>query len=145
MVPYSYDCNDFKFFIAPGFGSSMAYFEHAKNGFDTLYEEGQNGQPSYLTVALHARVIGRPGRFPAIKQVYISHSRLIPRLGSDINLLFSSSNILPISLMSGWLLVNKSLGIGRLNILINHLREFAYVHIYQSQSVNIVEIYLYLL
>ncbi|KAF9556328.1 glycoside hydrolase/deacetylase [Agrocybe pediades] len=68
MMPYSYDCNDFKFFIAPGFGSSMAYFEHAKNGFDTLYEEGENGQPSYLTVALHARVIGRPGRFPAIKQ-----------------------------------------------------------------------------
>lgn len=35
MVPYSYDCNDFKFFVAPGFGSSMAYFEHAKNAFGT--------------------------------------------------------------------------------------------------------------
>lgn len=69
MLPYTYDVNDFKFFVAPGFGSSMAYFEHAKNAFDTLYEEGQEGHPAYLTVALHARVIGRPGRFPAIKQV----------------------------------------------------------------------------
>jgi peptidoglycan/xylan/chitin deacetylase (PgdA/CDA1 family) len=69
MMPYTYDCNDFKFFIAPGFGSSMAYFEHAKNAYDALYEEGQEGQPSYLTIAFHARVIGRPGRFPAIKQV----------------------------------------------------------------------------
>ncbi|KJA21918.1 carbohydrate esterase family 4 protein [Hypholoma sublateritium FD-334 SS-4] len=74
MLPYTYDVNDFKFFVAPGFGSSMAYFEHAKNAFDTLYEEGQEGHPAYLTVALHARVIGRPGRFPAIKQFveYIS-------------------------------------------------------------------------
>jgi hypothetical protein len=88
LVPYTYDANDFKFYIAPGFASSMAYYEHVKNAFgglsnlareccaefyaitDTLYEEGQNGQPSFMTVAMHARMLGRPGRFPAIKQVY---------------------------------------------------------------------------
>ncbi|KAF8972563.1 chitin deacetylase [Flammula alnicola] len=68
LVPYTYDANDFKFFIAPGFASSMAYYEHVKNAFDTLYEEGENGQPAFMTVALHARMLGRPGRFPAIKQ-----------------------------------------------------------------------------
>lgn len=33
MVPYTYDANDFKFYIAPGFASSMAYYEHIKNSF----------------------------------------------------------------------------------------------------------------
>ena len=33
MVPYTYDANDFKFYIAPGFASSMAYYEHIKNAF----------------------------------------------------------------------------------------------------------------
>ncbi|PPQ68476.1 hypothetical protein CVT25_008402 [Psilocybe cyanescens] len=46
----------------------MAYYEHIKNSFGTLYEEGQNGQPAFMTVTLHARMLGRPGRFPAIKQ-----------------------------------------------------------------------------
>ncbi|KAF8168452.1 hypothetical protein B0H34DRAFT_59488 [Crassisporium funariophilum] len=68
LVPYTYDSNDFKFFIAPGFASSNAYYEHIKNAFDTLYEEGQNGQPAFMTVAVHARMMGRPGRFPALRK-----------------------------------------------------------------------------
>ncbi len=111
MLPYTYDVNDFKFFVAPGFGSSMAYFEHAKNAFDTLYEEGQEGHPAYLTVALHARVIGRPGRFPAIKQV--RSSILVFRNCEIYSAWYSSWSTSPPNPMSGLLHASRSRGTGR--------------------------------
>lgn len=68
MVPYSYDCNDFKFHTAnSGFRDPAAFFTHLKNAFDVLYEEGQAGEPKMMTVGLHCRIIGRPGRFKALR------------------------------------------------------------------------------
>ncbi|KAK3113895.1 hypothetical protein LTR53_008342 [Teratosphaeriaceae sp. CCFEE 6253] len=63
MVPYSYDCNDFK-----------AFFNHLKNAFDVLYAEGEEGMPKMMTIGLHNRIIGRPGRFKALQDFveYIS-------------------------------------------------------------------------
>ncbi|OAL01214.1 chitin deacetylase 1 [Phaeosphaeriaceae sp. SRC1lsM3a] len=75
MVPYSYDCNDFKFLNGgPGFRSAGAFFEYLKNSFDVLYEEGEAGAPKMMTIGLHNRIIGRPGRFKALQDFvkYIS-------------------------------------------------------------------------
>lgn len=72
--PYSYDCNDFKFLTGCGFRSPGAFFEHLKNAFDVLYEEGKEGAPKMMTIGLHCRIIGRPGRFKALQDFvdYIS-------------------------------------------------------------------------
>ena len=75
MVPYSYDCNDFKFHVVgSGFADPDGFFSHMKNAFDVLYEEGEEGMPKMMTVGLHCRIAGRPGRFGALKQFveYIS-------------------------------------------------------------------------
>ncbi|KAI1076228.1 polysaccharide deacetylase [Whalleya microplaca] len=69
MVPYSYDCNDFKFHTTgSGFRDPNAFFNHLKNAFDVLYEEGEAGMPKMMTIGLHCRIIGRHGRFGALKQ-----------------------------------------------------------------------------
>ena len=69
MVPYSYDCNDFKFHVlGSGFTDPTGFHDHLKNAFDVLYEEGEKGMPKMMTVGLHCRIIGRPGRFGALKK-----------------------------------------------------------------------------
>jgi peptidoglycan/xylan/chitin deacetylase (PgdA/CDA1 family) len=68
MVPYSYDNNDFKFHTPTGFGGPGDFFSHLKNAFDTLYEEGEEGTPKMMTVGLHCRIIGKPGRFAELKR-----------------------------------------------------------------------------
>jgi peptidoglycan/xylan/chitin deacetylase (PgdA/CDA1 family) len=75
MVPYSYDCNDFKFLNnGPGFRSASSFSEYLINAFDVLYEEGEAGKPKMMTIGLHNRIIGRPGRFKALQDFvkYIS-------------------------------------------------------------------------
>ena len=75
MLPYSYDCNDFKFHVAgSGFRDPNGFLTHIRNAFDVLYEEGEEGQPKMMTIGLHCRIIGRPGRFAALKEFvdYIS-------------------------------------------------------------------------
>jgi peptidoglycan/xylan/chitin deacetylase (PgdA/CDA1 family) len=67
MVPYSYDCNDFKFGVMTGFRDPSSFFTHLKNAFDILYEEGEAGEPKMMTIGLHCRIIGRPGRFKALR------------------------------------------------------------------------------
>ncbi|KAG8673057.1 hypothetical protein FPOAC1_006360 [Fusarium poae] len=67
MVPYSYDCNDFKFHTVTGFNDPDGFYTHLKNAFDVLYGEGEDGEPKMMTVGLHCRIIGRPGRFKALK------------------------------------------------------------------------------
>ena len=68
MVPYSYDCNDFKFHTPTGWGGSDDFLRHLMNAFDTLYEEGRDGTPKMMTVGLHCRIIGKPGRFAELKR-----------------------------------------------------------------------------
>ncbi|KAL4894072.1 hypothetical protein BDV59DRAFT_192803 [Aspergillus ambiguus] len=69
MVPYSYDCNDFKFHVpGSGFRDPNGFLAHLKNSFDVLYEEGEQGMPKMMTIGLHCRIIGRPGRFAALKE-----------------------------------------------------------------------------
>ncbi|KAK9473095.1 uncharacterized protein V1510DRAFT_416030 [Dipodascopsis tothii] len=74
MVPYSYDCNDARFHMPTGWSSTDDFYSHLQYAFDTLYEEGQEGVPKMMTVALHTRVVGKPGRFQALTKFmeYIS-------------------------------------------------------------------------
>ncbi|TVY22024.1 Chitin deacetylase [Lachnellula arida] len=69
MIPYSDDCNDYKFNVPTGFGSPTHFYDHVKNAFDTLYEEGCEGSPKMMTIALHCRCIGKPGRLMALKRI----------------------------------------------------------------------------
>ncbi|KAH8898736.1 glycoside hydrolase/deacetylase [Thozetella sp. PMI_491] len=76
MLPYTFDNNDMKFLTGsvPGFGSPDDFFTYLKNAFDVLYEEGCDGTPKMMTVGLHCRIIGRPGRFESLRRfvAYIS-------------------------------------------------------------------------
>ncbi|KAI1769351.1 putative chitin deacetylase [Hypoxylon sp. FL1150] len=66
MIPYNYDCNDGKFHMSPGFGSSVAetYENYLKNTFDCLYREGGK----IMNIPMHTRIIGKPGRSEALRK-----------------------------------------------------------------------------
>lgn len=68
IVPYTLDCNDMRFATAQGFNSGDQFEAYLKDGFDVLYEEGQAGSAKILSIGLHCRLIGRPGRFAALKR-----------------------------------------------------------------------------
>lgn len=67
IVPYSLDVNDMRFATAQGFNSGEQFFQYLKDSFDVLYEEGLT-EPKMLSIGLHCRLIGRPGRFAALKR-----------------------------------------------------------------------------
>lgn len=66
MVPYTLDANDMKFVTADGFGCGDEFFAYLKDSFDVLYEEGLQGSPKMMSVGLHPRLSGRPGRAAAL-------------------------------------------------------------------------------
>jgi allantoinase len=71
VIPYTLDTNDMRFVTAQGFNSGTQFFDYLKAAFDTLYREGDpNGldAPKMLTVGLHSRLIGRPGRIAALER-----------------------------------------------------------------------------
>lgn len=65
MVPYTLDANDMRFASAQGFNAGDQFFNYLKDSFDTLYEEGQH-TPRMMSVGLHCRLAGRPGRIAAL-------------------------------------------------------------------------------
>lgn len=67
IVPYTLDANDMRFATPQGFNTSDHFFSYLKDTFDTLYREGTS-QPKVMSVGLHARIIGRPGRIKALKR-----------------------------------------------------------------------------
>ncbi|KAH8817047.1 chitin deacetylase 1 [Xylogone sp. PMI_703] len=69
LIPYSYDNNDLKFQVSSGsWGSASAFQEYLQNAFDVLYAEGQDGSPKMMSIGLHCRVSGKPGRFAAVEK-----------------------------------------------------------------------------
>jgi peptidoglycan/xylan/chitin deacetylase (PgdA/CDA1 family) len=66
VVPHAFDTNDLKFWRS-GMETAGSFFEYLKDTFDCLYREGESA-PKMMTVSLHARVAGRPGRAPAIER-----------------------------------------------------------------------------
>ena len=67
IVPYTLDANDMRFAAAQGFNSGDQFFAYLKDAFDTLYEEGARA-PKMMSVGLHCRLVGRPGRFASLKR-----------------------------------------------------------------------------
>ncbi|WP_169570342.1 allantoinase PuuE [Sneathiella limimaris] len=67
IVPYTLDVNDMRFAALQGFNSGDQYFAYLKDAFDTLYEEGATN-PKMMSVGLHCRLVGRPGRIAALKR-----------------------------------------------------------------------------
>ena len=68
MIPYTLDCNDMRFATPQGFNSGDQFFAYLKDSFDALYAEGEAGQAKMLSIGLHCRLIGRPGRVMALKR-----------------------------------------------------------------------------
>lgn len=69
IVPYTLDSNDMRFATAQGFNAGDQFFNYLKDCFDTLYEEGQD-TPKMMSVGLHCRLIGRPGRVKALERFF---------------------------------------------------------------------------
>ncbi|MGA0564246.1 allantoinase PuuE [Ancylobacter sp. VNQ12] len=65
VVPYTLDANDMRFATPQGFNSGDQFFTYLKDSFDLLYAEGERA-PKMLSVGLHCRLVGRPGRAAAL-------------------------------------------------------------------------------
>src|SRR5262245_21900775 len=66
IVPYALDANDMRFATAQGFNSGDQFYAYLKDSFALLYAEGAAGQAKMLSVGLHCRLAGRPGRAAAL-------------------------------------------------------------------------------
>jgi OHCU decarboxylase len=78
VVPYTLDANDMRFATPQGFNSGDQFFAYLKDSFDTLYAEGETA-PKMMSVGLHCRLAGRPGRAAALARFldYVgSHERV---------------------------------------------------------------------
>ena len=69
IVPYQVDTNDMKFWTDPAY-SPDDWLTYAKRSFDQLYREGQAGNPKMMSLGLHLRIIGRPGRIWALEEFF---------------------------------------------------------------------------
>jgi OHCU decarboxylase len=65
IVPYTLDANDMRFAAAQGFNSGDQFYAYLKDSFDVLYAEGETA-PKMLSIGLHCRLVGRPGRAAAL-------------------------------------------------------------------------------
>ena len=67
IVPYTLDANDMRFVQPQGFNSGDQFYQYLKDSFDVLYEEGRRA-PRMMSVGLHCRLIGRPGRIASLER-----------------------------------------------------------------------------
>jgi urate oxidase len=68
IIPYTLSANDMRFVTAPGPSNGEEYFQLLKDWFDCLYEEGRAGAPKMMTIGMHCRLVGQPGRFMGLKR-----------------------------------------------------------------------------
>jgi allantoinase len=68
IVPYTLDANDMRFATPQGFNSGDQFFAYLKDSFDVLYAEGAAGSARMMSIGLHCRLAGRPGRAAALKR-----------------------------------------------------------------------------
>jgi len=67
IVPYTLDNNDMRFATNQGFNSGEQFYTYLKDSFDALYNEGKIN-PKMMSVGLHCRLIGRPGRIQSLRK-----------------------------------------------------------------------------
>ncbi|MEC3860939.1 allantoinase PuuE [Mesobacterium sp. TK19101] len=68
IIPYTLEANDMRFATAPGYIEGEQFFTYLKDAFDMLYAEGQAGKPAMMSIGLHCRLIGRPGKAAGLKR-----------------------------------------------------------------------------
>ncbi|MFT5720152.1 MAG: putative urate catabolism protein [Motiliproteus sp.] len=73
VIPYTLDTNDMRFATPQGFNSGEQFYQYLKDSFDTLYAEGAYS-PKMLSIGLHCRLAGRPGRIAALAR-FIEYAR----------------------------------------------------------------------
>lgn len=78
VVPYTLDVNDMRFATPQGFNSATQFFDYLRDSFDVLYAEGAE-RPRMLSVGMHARLLGRPGRFIALQR-FLDHLARHPQV-----------------------------------------------------------------
>ncbi|MBJ3764170.1 allantoinase PuuE [Maribius pontilimi] len=74
IVPYTLDANDMRFATPQGFNSGDQFEAYLRDSFDCLYAEGLAGRPKMMSVGLHCRLAGRPGRIMALRR-FLDHAR----------------------------------------------------------------------
>ncbi len=72
VIPYTLDNNDMKFAVPPGFTAPDGFTQYLTDAFDTLLREGRRGAPKMMSVGLHCRIVGRPGRSAALAR-FLDH------------------------------------------------------------------------
>ena len=79
IVPYTLDCNDMRFALPQGYSHADPFFQYLKDTFDVLYAEGDpdtsNGglnRPKMMSIGMHCRLLGRPGRITALQR-FLDH------------------------------------------------------------------------
>ncbi len=71
VVPYTLDANDMRFASPQGFNTAQHFFEYLRDSFDVLYAEGADS-PKMMSIGIHCRLLGRPGRFLALQR-FLDH------------------------------------------------------------------------
>jgi allantoinase len=71
VVPYALDTNDMRFATSPGFSGGEQYFDYLRDAFDVLHAEGED-RPAMLSIGMHCRLLGRPGRMRALQR-FLDH------------------------------------------------------------------------
>jgi putative urate catabolism protein len=69
IIPYTLDANDMRFINTQGFGGGEEFFQYLRDSFDVLYTEGETA-PKMMSIGLHCRLVGRPGRFAALLKFF---------------------------------------------------------------------------
>nr|WP_258873676.1 allantoinase PuuE [Serratia ficaria] len=67
IVPYTLEANDMRFASPQGFNTGEQFFTYLKDSFDVLYAEGETS-PKMLSIGMHCRLLGRPGKFRALQR-----------------------------------------------------------------------------
>ncbi len=71
VVPYTLDTNDMRFALPQGFSHGDEFFQYLRDAFDVHWAEGES-RPSMMSVGMHCRLLGRPGRFRALQR-FLDH------------------------------------------------------------------------
>ncbi len=72
VVPYTLDCNDMRFALPQGFSHGDPFFQYLRDAFDVHYAEGGKGRASMMSIGMHCRLLGRPGRLRALQR-FLDH------------------------------------------------------------------------
>ncbi len=72
IIPYTLEANDMRFAGAPGWVTGQDFGDYLIDAFDTLYAEGEAGAPKMMSIGLHCRLVGRPGKIAGLKK-FIDH------------------------------------------------------------------------